>query len=76
VAIDIRSHSYVPPHEILDEKAAMAVLMQYGVDRSKLPKIKKDDPALPEGANIGDIIKITRDSATAGVSIYYRVVVE
>lgn len=50
--------------------------MQYGVDRSKLPKIKKTDPALPEGADIGNIIKITRNSSTAGTSLYYRVVVE
>jgi DNA-directed RNA polymerase subunit H len=70
------SHSIIPKHEILDEKSAKDVLMTYGVDRSKLPKIKKTDPALPEGANIGDVIKITRDSATSGESIYYRVVVE
>jgi len=73
---EIQSHSLVPSHEILDEEAGKAVLMQYGVDRSKLPKIRKDDPALPEGGKIGDIIKITRNSPTAGVSLYYRVVVE
>ena len=70
------THSIVPKHEILEEKATKEILMTYGVDRSKLPKIKKTDPALPEGAKIGDVIKITRDSATAGVSLYYRVVVE
>ena len=72
----IQSHYLVPPHEILDDKAATAVLMEYTVDRSKLPKIMKTDPALPEGAKIGDIIKITRNSKTAGVIPYYRVVVE
>jgi len=76
LAATIHTHSIVPLHEILNEEAAKAVLMQYGVDRSKLPKIKKDDPALPENAKIGDIIKITRNSATAGTSLYYRVVVE
>jgi len=50
--------------------------MKYGVDRSKLPKILKSDSALPQGAKIGDVIRITRKSATAGVSIYYRVVIE
>jgi DNA-directed RNA polymerase subunit H len=50
--------------------------MEYGVDRSKLPKIKKTDPASPEGAKVGDVIKITRNSATAGTALYYRVVVE
>jgi DNA-directed RNA polymerase subunit H len=73
---DITSHSIVPKHEILDENSAKEVLMKYEVDRSKLPKIKKNDPALPEGVKIGDIIKITRKSATAGEALYYRVVVE
>lgn len=50
--------------------------MKYGVDRSKLPKIKKHDPALPEGVKVGDVIKITRKSQTAGTALYYRVVVE
>jgi len=76
LAAEIKSHSIVPAHEILDENAATAVLMEYGVDRSKLPKIKKNDPALPEGVKVGDIIKITRNSPTAGVSLYFRVVVE
>jgi len=60
----------------LSEEEAQKVLMQYKVDRSKLPKIQIIDPALPEGVKIGDVIKITRDSPTAGSSIYYRVVVE
>jgi len=50
--------------------------MKYGVGRSKLPKIMKHDPGLPDGAKIGDIIKITRKSKTAGSAPYYRVVVE
>jgi len=50
--------------------------MEYGVDRSKLPKILKGDPALPEGAKIGDVIKITRASQTAGTAPYFRVVIE
>ncbi|MBN2518258.1 MAG: DNA-directed RNA polymerase subunit H [Candidatus Altiarchaeota archaeon] len=73
---EISTHFLVPAHEILDEKVATSVLMAYKVDRSKLPKIKKDDPALPEEAKIGDIIKITRKSPTAGEAIYYRVVID
>jgi len=76
LSVNIQSHVLVPQHEILDEASAKKVLMKYGVDRSKLPKIKKSDAALPEGAKIGDIIQITRKSPTAGVSLYYRVVVE
>lgn len=76
MSADIQSHIIVPKHELLDEASAKEVLMKYGVDRSKLPKIKKNDSALPEGAKVGDIFKITRKSLTAGVSLYYRVVVE
>ena len=76
MSANIQSHILVPKHEILDEASAKEILMKYGVDRSKLPKIKKNDAALPEGAKVGDIIKITRNSPTAGVSLYYRVVVE
>jgi DNA-directed RNA polymerase subunit H len=70
------SHVLVPEHELLDEAKTKEVLMKYGVDRSKLPKILKSDPGVPDGAKIGDVIKITRKSATAGVSLYYRVVIE
>lgn len=73
---EISNHILVPTHEILDEKRATEVLMTYKVDRSKLPKIKKTDPALSEGAKIGDVVKITRKSPTAGESIYYRVIIE
>ena len=73
---EISNHFLVPAHEVLDEKSATGVLMTYKVDRSKLPKIMKTDPALPESVKIGDIVKITRKSPTAGEAIYYRVVVE
>lgn len=76
MAANEQPHFLVPDHEILDEATTKAVLMKYGVDRSKLPKILKSDSALPQSAKIGDVIKITRKSATAGVSIYYRVVIE
>jgi len=73
---EILTHSIVPAHEILSEDDAKSILMEYGVDRSKLPKILKGDPALPEGAKIGDVIKITRASQTAGTAPYFRVVIE
>ena len=76
MATDISEHVIVPTHEILDENETKNVLMKYKVDRSKLPKIKQTDPALPKDSKIGDVVRITRESPTAGVSIYYRVVVE
>jgi DNA-directed RNA polymerase subunit H len=76
MATEINTHFLVPTHEILEDPAAQAVLMNYGVDRSKLPKIRKIDPALPNGAKVGDIIRISRKSKTAGTAPYFRVVVE
>jgi DNA-directed RNA polymerase subunit H len=42
-----------------------------------LPKIKMSDPAVKEiGAKPGDIIKIIRESETAGQSEFFRLVIE
>jgi len=67
----------VPKHEVLSDKEAERLLELYNVTRDKLPKIRKDDPALRGlGAKVGDIIKITRKSPSAGTAFYYRVVIE
>ena len=67
----------VPKHEVLNTEEAEKVLERYNATREELPKIRRSDPALkglkPE---VGDIVRITRDSPTAGKSFYYRVVVE
>ena len=52
------------------------MLEEYDIDRTYLPKIKRTDPALPDDAEIGDVIKIVRDSRTAEQAIVYRLVVE
>ena len=66
----------VPKHEVLNAEEANRVLKSYGVTRDEMPKIKIDDPAIKDmKVKIGDIIKITRKSKTAGESIYYRVVI-
>ena len=70
-------HVLVPKHEVLNAKDAEEVLNKYGATPSELPKIKEGDPAIGGvKINVGDIIKITRDSPTAGKAIYYRVVIE
>ena len=67
----------VPKHEVLNDKGAERLLGFYNVTRDELPKIKEDDPALKGlGARIGDMIKITRKSPSAGTAFYYRVVIE
>ena len=70
-------HIYVPKHEIMRKKDAEEVLEKYHCKTTDLPLIFANDPAIVGlGVNPGDMIKITRKSATAGESLYYRYVVE
>lgn len=76
MAFDISKHNLVPKHELLTEKQKNTLLEELHVVEQKLPKIIKDDPAIAHlDIKAGDVIKITRDSRSAGVSIYYRVVI-
>ncbi|NHW88702.1 MAG: DNA-directed RNA polymerase subunit H [Archaeoglobi archaeon] len=73
----LQDHILVPKHEILKEEEVEELLNLLGVKKEQLPKIKASDPIVKEiGAKPGDVIKITRKSLTAGVSIFYRLVVE
>jgi len=70
-------HVYVPKHEIMTKKDADDVLKKFNCIPTQLPFIFVDDPAIVKlGVKPGDMIKITRKSGTAGVSFYYRYVVE
>ena len=73
----VPSHSYVTKHEIITKKEALEVLEKYHCKPTELPLILASDPAIMRlGVKPGDMIKITRKSATAGESLYYRYVVE
>lgn len=73
----VPDHVYVPKHEIMTKKEAEDVLKTFNCMPTELPLIFVNDPAiLGLGVKPGDMIKITRKSATAGESIYYRYVVE
>ena len=70
-------HNSVPIHEIIQEDEIKSLLEKYQIEKGQLPKIKDSDPVAKEhGAEIGDIVKITRISQTAGESLYYRLVIE
>lgn len=70
-------HELVPRHVLLSEEESMEVLKTYNIDKKMLPKIKMSDPAVKEiGAKPGDIIKIIRESETAGQSEFFRLVIE
>ena len=74
--VDVSQHELVPDHTPIEGSELEAVLDEYGLSRTDLPEIKKDDPALPDEAAEGDVIEITRDSRTAETSVSYRLVVE
>lgn len=67
-------HILQPKHTRLSEKDADKLLFEMNVSRAQMPKILSSDPALPEGCNIGDMIKIERKEE-GGVVVYYRIVV-
>ncbi|RZN70529.1 MAG: DNA-directed RNA polymerase subunit H [Candidatus Methanolliviera hydrocarbonicum] len=70
-------HDLVPKHILLNEEEAEELLNKYDIEREMLPKIKESDPAAKEiGAKPGDIIKIIRESYTAGETEFYRIVIE
>ena len=73
----VPDHVYVPKHEIMTIKEAKEVLQKHNCKPTELPLIFVNDPAIIGlGVKPGDMIKITRKSATAGESTYYRYVVE
>ncbi|WP_246986465.1 DNA-directed RNA polymerase subunit H [Halorientalis marina] len=74
--VDVSDHELVPEHNILDEEDLDDVLAEYDIDRTDLPKIKRTDSALPDGAEVGDVIEIVRNSRTTDRAVVYRLVVE
>jgi DNA-directed RNA polymerase subunit H (RpoH/RPB5) len=66
-------HILQPKHIKLNKKEE-EILKKLNISKVQLPKILISDPALPEGCNVGDIIKIERKEGE-GVFVYYRVVI-
>ena len=67
-------HILQPKHTLLKTEEAEKILEKFNISASQLPKIKITDPALPNGANVGDIIKIERKDEQ-GIHLYYRAVI-
>ena len=74
--VDVSQHALVPDHVLLDDPEEVEeVLAEYDVKKTNLPKIKRTDPALPDEAEVGDVVKIVRDSRTTDEAVVYRLVV-
>lgn len=67
-------HILQPKHELMNEEEVNKLLEQHNISKAQLPKIHLGDSALPEGCEIGNVIKIERKDGKE-VSYYYRVVV-
>ena len=74
--VDVSKHTLVPEHSRLSEAETEAVLEEYDIKRTDLPRITASDPALPADAEPGDVIKIVRDSRTTDTAVAYRLVIQ
>lgn len=76
-AFDLFGHELVPHHIIADESEVKLVLDHFGISKSQLPRIKRSDAAAKVlGAKQGQVVRIERESETAGSTYYYRLVSE
>jgi DNA-directed RNA polymerase subunit H len=73
----IDKHILIPKHSKLSDHQKEKLLENYSISIKDLPKILKSDAVLNSlAAKPGDVIKIMRQSPTAGESVFYRVVVD
>jgi DNA-directed RNA polymerase subunit H len=76
-SFDLFGHDLVPHHIIADESEVKLVLNYFGITRSQLPRIRRSDAAVKLlGAKKGQVVRVHRDSPTAGQVYYYRLVSE
>ncbi len=73
--IDIKNHVLIPKQSKLSEKEKQELLKKYNISTEQLPAILKTDAAIASlNAKEGDVVKIERNSQTAGTAVFYRVV--
>jgi len=76
-SFDLFDHDLVPTHIIAEQSEVDLVLNHYKIRKTQLPRIHLSDPAARVlGARQGQVIRIERESETAGSTFYYRLVVD
>ena len=77
LVVNITRHALVPKHELTSEHVKNLVITKYTKgDPQRLPRISVTDPvARYLGVAVGELLKITRPSETAGLYVTYRIVV-
>ena len=77
MTFDVSKQELVPKHSKLNDSEKKKLFEDYKIDSKSLPKILDGDPAIANlKAKAGDVIRIDRESKTAGTTIYYRAVIE
>ena len=75
MTINIQEHMLVPKHEIMTDSEIEDLKNSADYDIENLPRIKVDDPVVKAiGVKEHDILRITRESDTAGTFVTYRIV--
>ena len=73
---DIFKHKLVSPAEILSEEERERIIKFYHAKPFQFPWIKASDPVvIILGAGLGDILRMTAHSETAGTYVSYRYVI-
>jgi DNA-directed RNA polymerase subunit H (RpoH/RPB5) len=63
-------HVLQSKHTKLSEKEVEGLLKELNISKAQLPKIFVSDPILPDGCQVGDVVKIERAEKA-----YYRVII-
>ncbi len=78
---NVLEHELVPEHYLVPAEEEEQILKEMKVKKENLPKIRKSDPVLRVLERkyghipVGSLIKIVRNSPTAGRIVVYRVVI-
>ncbi len=75
--LNVLKHVMVPDHSVMNEDDVRELLSLYKITYEQLPKVYHDDPAVKTiNAKVGDVVRITRSSHTAGRAESFRLVVK
>lgn len=71
--LDVTKHMLVPKHSVISEKEKKELIDKYKLSIIDFPRISPKDAAIHHlKAKEGDIIKVARNSKTAGEAAFYR----